>query len=104
MQIDICSPAFLEYHYQIPGVAPEDVQIESQGRTVIISGKREVSAPENASFHRREREGGECSRSLRLPADVDLEHAEAAYKCGMLAIRIPKTEGAKPRRISVATA
>jgi HSP20 family protein len=94
LQIDLCSSALLGYHYQIPGVAPEDVQIESQGRTVIIRGKREVSAPENASVHRREREGGECSRSLRLPADVDLEHAEATYKCGMLAIRIPKTEEA----------
>lgn len=89
---------------EIPGVTPEEVQIESQGRTVTISGKREVFTPENASFHRRERNGGEFSRALQLPADVDLEHANAAYRCGMLTIRIPKKEEAKPRHITVQAA
>jgi HSP20 family protein len=89
---------------EIPGVAAEDVQIDSQGRTLMISGKREVSAPENASFHRRERESGEFSRSLQLPDDVDLQQAGASYKCGMLTIRIPKKEEAKPRHITVQAA
>jgi HSP20 family protein len=89
---------------EIPGVTPEDVQIESQGRTITISGKRELSAPEHASFHRREREGGEFSRAVQLPADVDFEHADAAYKCGMLTLRIPKKEEAKPHQITVKAA
>ena len=89
---------------EIPGATPEDIQIKSQGRTIQISGKREVSAPENASFHRRERDGGEFSRSLQLPDDIDLLQVEAAYRCGMLTIRVPKKEEAKPRHITVQTA
>ncbi|MGE0823006.1 MAG: Hsp20/alpha crystallin family protein [Candidatus Binatia bacterium] len=89
---------------EVPGVAPENIAIESQGRTLTVSGKREVTAPEGASFHRRERSGGEFSRSLQLPTDLDLARAEASCNHGMLTIRIPKKEEAKPRQISVKTA
>jgi len=89
---------------EVPGVAPENIQIESHGRTVTISGKREVKAPENGSFHRRERGVGEFSRSVQLPADVDVSRAEASCKHGILTIRIPKKEEAKPRQIAVQAA
>ena len=86
---------------EVPGMAPEKLNIEAHGRTLTISGKREATAPQGGSFHRRERNSGEFSRSLQLPADLDLSRSEAAYKHGMLTIRIPKKEEAKPRQITV---
>jgi HSP20 family protein len=89
---------------EIPGVSPEQINIESHGRTLILSGKRESAAPQGGSFHRRERNSGQFSRSLQLPADLDLSRAEASYRQGMLTVRIPKKEEAKPRQITVKAA
>ncbi len=89
---------------EIPGMAAKDVNIEAHGRTLTIKGKRGHSGPEHASFHRRERNSGEFSRSLQLPDKLDLSKAEAAYKDGILTVRIPKREEAKPRQITVKAA
>jgi HSP20 family protein len=86
---------------EVPGVAPDGLEIETQGRTLRVSGKRDIKPPGEGSFHRRERAGGEFSRSLQLPADLDVARAQASCKHGMLTIRIPKSEEAKPRQISV---
>jgi len=86
---------------EVPGVAPEEITIETQGQTLQISGKRETPLPGGASFHRHERSDGQFSRSLQFPTDLDLTKAEASCKNGMLTIRIPKKEEAKPRQIAV---
>ena len=89
---------------EVPGIAPEQVSIEAQGRTLTVSGKREDAPPSEGSFHRRERGAGHFSRSLQMPADLDLTRAEADYKHGILTVRIPKKEEAKPRQITVKAA
>jgi HSP20 family protein len=91
---------------EAPGIAPEDLKIESQGRTVQISGRREWKGPkdETGSFHRRERELGGFSRSLQLPAEYDPSRAEASYRHGVLRIRVPKSEQARPHSIEVKAA
>ena len=89
---------------EVPGVAPGEIVIETQGQTLRISGKRATPLPTGASFHRHERSDGQFSRSLQLPTDLDLPKAEASCKNGMLTIRIPKKEEAKPRQITVVAA
>jgi HSP20 family protein len=89
---------------EVPGIAPEQLAIEGNGRTLTISGKREVEAPKGGSFHRRERGTGQFSRSLQLPEDLDVSKAQASYKHGVLTIRVPKREEAKPRQISIKAA
>jgi len=89
---------------EAPGVAPEDFGIESNGRTLTISGKRANKPADGVSYHRRERESGSFSRSLQLPEDVDTGRAEASYKHGVLTVRVPKREEAKPRQITVQAA
>ena len=89
---------------EVPGVAPDAISINAQGRTLTVSGKREVAEPTEGSFHRRERNAGEFSRSIQLPEDLELSKAEAVVKHGMLTIRIPTREEAKPRTISVKAA
>jgi HSP20 family protein len=86
---------------EVPGVPPENLQIETQGRTLKVSGKRDLKVPEKGSFHRRECGSGEFARSLQLPADLDLSQARATCKHGILTVRIPKKEEAKPRQISI---
>jgi HSP20 family protein len=88
--------------FEVPGVAPQDLQIETQGRTLTLSGRRALKVPEGGSYHRAERPSGEFSRSLLLPADLDLSRARASCANGILTIRVPKKEEAKPKRISVA--
>ena len=88
---------------EVPGISPENLSIEVSGRTLTISGKREPSAPAGAGFHRRERWTGEFSRSLQLPNDVDSSQTDASYKHGVLSLRIPKREEARPRQIAVTT-
>jgi HSP20 family protein len=89
---------------EVPGIAPDQLNVEGEGRTLTISGKRDVDAPEGGAFHRRERGAGQFSRSLQVPDDLDLSRAEATCRHGMLTVRIPKRDEAKPRQISVKAA
>jgi HSP20 family protein len=86
---------------EVPGIAPEDVAIEVQGRTLTISGKRNGAPPPGGSFHRRERSAGQFSRSFQLPVDVDMTRAEASHKHGILTVSVRKKEEAKPRQIPI---
>ena len=87
---------------EVPGVPAENLSIESSGRTLTISGKRESDVPVGADEHLHEYWSGEFSRSLQLPSYVDAAKSEASYKHGMLTIRIPKREELQPRQIEIA--
>ena len=91
-------------HLEVPGVPPDQITIEAQGRTLTVAGKRDSTAPEGSGFHRRERDSGAFSRSLQLPEDLDVARTEASYAHGLLTLRVPKKEAATPRQISVRAA
>ena len=85
---------------EVPGMAAEDLSIESQGQSLTFSGKRSSEgAP--GTVHRNERWGGEFSRSVELPRDLNPSKAEASYKNGVLSIHVPLREEAKARQITV---
>jgi len=87
---------------ELPGVEPSSLKIAGQGRTLTISGERRRETPtDSAAYHRRERPFGEFSRSIQLPDDFDLAKASASCAAGVLTVRIPKAESAKPRQIAV---
>jgi HSP20 family protein len=89
---------------EVPGIAPDELKVAGQGRTLTVSGTRRRETPEGGAFHRRERTAGQFSRSLQLPEDLDVSRTEASCKHGMLTIRIPKREEAKPRQITIQAA
>lgn len=89
---------------ELPGVAPDKVQVDVQGSTLTISGERTAEVPEGGSYHRRERGHGRFSRSIELPEDLDLASAEATCRNGMLTIQVPRKAEAKPRQIDVRAA
>ena len=89
---------------EVPGVPPDQITVETQGRTLTVAGKRDSTAPEGSGFHRRERDCGAFSRSLQLPDDLDVVRTEAVYAHGLLTLRVPKKEAATPRQINVKAA
>ncbi len=89
---------------EVPGVPPDQITIETQGRTLTVAGKRDTAAPEGGGFHRRERNSGGFSRSLQLPDDLDVARTEASYAHGVLTLRVPRKEAVQPRQISVQAA
>jgi HSP20 family protein len=87
---------------EVPGVDPQHIMVSGQGHTLTIKGeRRRETSTEATGYHRRERSFGEFSRSVQLPEQLDLDKAAASYDAGVLTVRIPKAESAKPRQISV---
>jgi HSP20 family protein len=86
----------------VPGLKAEDIGLEVLGDTVTLRG--ELPAPEvkeGAEVLLRERRYGKFSRTITLPADLDGSKAEAAIENGVLTLRLPKAETAKPRTIKI---
>lgn len=85
----------------LPGVKPDDVNIEMMGNTVTISGEAHVDATEGRNYLARQRRSGKFEASLTLPVAADASKAEARFEHGVLRLRVPKSEAAKPKRISL---
>jgi HSP20 family protein len=86
----------------VPGLRAEDLNIEVLGNTVTVRG--EVFAPaveEKASWLLQERVVGKFTRTFTLPAELDNAKAEAKLEHGVLTLRLPKAETAKPKAIKV---
>ena len=96
-----------EYVVQLdlPGVKTEAVDIAFEKNTLTIRGERErgISAPEKGELRVffAERDWGSFTRSLRFPQHVAGENITAAFDAGVLTVRIPKSEAAKPRKIQI---
>jgi HSP20 family protein len=86
---------------ELPGVKKEDLDIQVRGDTVRIQGKKMVADEENASVHRRERGAGQFDRTLTLPAELDAAKVSAQYRDGVLTLRLPRAESAKPRTVTI---
>jgi len=87
---------------EIPGMESEEINISATGRNLTISGERKIASEgENVRYHRREREEGKFSRAIALPCDIQVGQIEADYIDGILSIKIPKAEAAKPKQIAV---
>ncbi len=85
----------------VPGLKAENVQIEILDDVLTLRGKVEATEPEGADYLVREVGMGDFERSLRLPDPVDPGKAEASIQDGILTVRIPKAEEAKPKVIKV---
>jgi HSP20 family protein len=86
----------------VPGLKPEDVKVEVLENVVTLSGEvASEKTDEDDRWLLRERAFGKFSRSLKLPVDVDGAKAEANVEHGVLTLRLPKAEAARPRTITV---
>ncbi len=86
---------------EIPGMSKEDIKVSVKDDMLTISGeKKREEREEGENWHRVERTYGSFKRMLTLPS-VDNEKVEARYKDGVLEIRLPKQESAKPKEIPI---
>ncbi len=94
---------FLYAEAEIPGVTMEDIEVCVVGDELCIKGQRKQPSAQNLIYHRQERGTGEFSRFLTLPMVVNPDKVEAVLKNGVLTVKLPKADEAKPRRIEVKT-
>ncbi|GAA2198545.1 Hsp20/alpha crystallin family protein [Sinomonas flava] len=90
-------------HADLPGIDPGSVDIDVDGQLLTIRAERTVRGREGVAWIAREREGGTFLRQLTLGQGIDTENITANYSNGVLAVTIPVSERARPRRIPVAT-
>jgi len=89
---------------ELPGIKADEIDISVTGNDLSISGERKIHAEnENANYHRRERDEGQFSRIICLPAEIDPANVEAQTSDGILTVVLAKSESAKPRQIAVKT-
>jgi HSP20 family protein len=85
---------------ELPGVRREDVDVEVRGSELAISG--EIKERERKGIlRRRTRRTGRFDYRVTLPGEADAENIEAKLHDGVLTVRIPKPDRAKPRRVEV---
>ena len=99
--VDIFETAEREYVIKadLPEMRREDIGVTFENNVLTIDGERKPDADVN--FHRSERSYGRFTRSFTLPVTVDGNRISAAYKDGVLTVRVPQREEARPKQIQV---
>ena len=87
---------------ELPDMKREDIQLTVENNTLTISGEKKMDESiKDEQCHRVERTYGQFSRSFSLPPTVDAGKVSADYRGGVLTVRLPMREEAKPRQIQV---
>lgn len=88
---------------EVPEVRKEDVKVTLENGVLGIRGERRFEKAESSgrTYHRVERSYGYFARTFNLPSDADTGKVEASFNEGILEIRVPKSEAAKPKEIEV---
>jgi HSP20 family protein len=90
------------YAFDLPGIPEEQISVEVEEGALTVSGERErTHETQGDRFYRYERRFGSFERAIGLPQGVKEDAIKADYKDGVLEIRVPKPEQAKPRRIQI---
>ena len=90
--------------FDVPGVDPEKIDVTVDRGVLTVSATREETKTEGESPVVRERLYGSFTRRIRLSDNLDADAIEASNHDGVLEVRIPVREEAKPRKIEVGTA
>ncbi len=85
----------------LPGVSKDAVETEVKDNTLVISGKREVTETTRKALIRQEIPVGRFYRAFRLGVPIKAHLVTAKLRDGILEIRLPKSEEAKPNKIPV---
>jgi HSP20 family protein len=88
-------------HLAIPGLNPENIDIQVVGREVTVKGKIELNTPENGQWILQGIPTGEFAETFTLPADIDSENVQASYDYGILSLGLPKAAHLRPKNIKV---
>lgn len=87
---------------EIPGVSPEDISVTLAEHSLVIRGEKKPEKTGGRNYHRSERSYGAFRRVVPIPAEVDRERVDAAFRNGVLTVIIPKShEAARKVQIRV---
>jgi HSP20 family protein len=87
---------------ELPAMSREDIDITVENYVLTIKGEKKIAGDvKEEQFHHVERRYGAFSRSFSLPRTVDASKVSAEYRDGVLTIKLPLREEAKPRQIKV---
>ena len=84
---------------ELSGLSSKDLDLSVLGNTLTLSGQRKSDDVKDVTYHRREREHGNFSRTLELPFRIEAEKVHAEFKNGVLELFLPWAASDKPRRI-----
>src|SRR2546425_382500 len=86
----------------LPDIKLEDIEVRVENQTLTLKGERKFEEdPAIRGYHRIERSYGAFTRSFAVPATVDPDRVAAEYKNGVLTVKLPKKEAAKPRQVKI---
>ena len=87
---------------ELPGLDREDIEVSVENSTLVLKGTKKFEAEvKDENYRRIERAYGTCHRSFTLPNTVDAAKVSAEFKNGVLTVKLPFREEAKPRTINV---
>ena len=93
-----------EVTVDLPGIEPNDVEVEIRGSELWLTGERKQEKEEKGRNYRHvEQQYGCFERVIPLPVEVDEGNIEAHYQDGVLKITVPKSEAVRAKRIPVKT-
>jgi HSP20 family protein len=91
-----------------PGLGPDELEVTIDENVLTLSGTipnvAKSTEAEGATWYLHENGHGQFRRTVTLPVDVDADQAEATFEHGILRLRLPKAEAAKPRQIKIRSA
>ncbi|MFD8533220.1 Hsp20/alpha crystallin family protein [Streptosporangium canum] len=87
--------------FDLPGVDPDSIEVTVDRGVLSVSARREEEHGQDDRLFVRERPMGTFTRRVYLSEHLDSEKVDAAYSNGVLAVRIPVIEKAKPRKVEI---
>ncbi len=84
-----------------PGLTPDSFEITIHENVLTIKGAVTIERAEGVRYHVQERRSGEFSRGVRFPTMVEAGAVAAELSNGILTVRVPKSEAAKPHRVAI---
>jgi HSP20 family protein len=91
--------------FDLPGVSPDAIELDVERNVLTVKAERRpTAAGDNVEMQVAERPFRVFSRQLFLGEALDTEHVSASYDAGVLTLRIPVAEQAKPRKIEISAA
>lgn len=87
---------------ELPGMNKDDITVSCEAGVLRISGEKKLEdVQKTGDYYRAERRFGRFTREFFLGKEADVDHIKAQFKDGVLSIRLPKKEAAKPKRIEL---
>jgi HSP20 family protein len=84
-----------------PGLKPDNFELTMQQNVLLIKGHTQAEQQEGVRYHVQEQRFGDFNRTIQFPTLVDADKIQASLADGILTMRVPKAEAAKPKRITV---